>query len=302
MRPEPAGGTRAKAAFFDVDHTLLNAGKAFGCRGFAGWDGHATARHARRWFSRRHEQGGLFDERVLSALRRHAESGALIVLVSSAVPVWLEPVAEHVGADMALCSRPEIRAGRYTGALGMALTGRRKAEAVRRTATDRRLPTEACHAYGSRMADLPVLRTVGNPVVVGDRDPALSRIALRLGWPVWYSSPPPAVGGAPLSGLSGRELQVLRLLSQGRSNSAIGNQLCLSPKTVEAHVRTVYQKLGLEQHPDEHRRVMAVLTYLGARSGEGGPAAEVSESLPVRGAPSGPVPAPVRAGAPVAAA
>lgn len=267
MLPDPAGGARTRAAFFDVDHTLLNAREAFTCRGFAGWDRRTTSRHAHRWFRRRYEQGGLFDERVLSALRRHAESGALIVLVSSAVPAWLEPVAEHVGAHMALCSRPEVRGGRYTGALGLALTGRRKAEAVRRTAVTRRLPTQACHAYGSRMEDLPVLRTVGNPVVVGDRDPALSRIALELGWPVWDDAPSAVARAAPLSGLSGRETQVLRLLSQGRSNAGISSQLCLSPKTVEAHVRTVYQKLGLEQHPDEHRRVMAVLTYLGARSG-----------------------------------
>jgi serine/threonine-protein kinase len=61
--------------------------------------------------------------------------------------------------------------------------------------------------------------------------------------------------------LSEREGEVLELLAQGRSNLAIGRLLGLSPKTVEAHVRTLFLKLELEPGPDENRRVMAVVTY-----------------------------------------
>lgn len=66
----------------------------------------------------------------------------------------------------------------------------------------------------------------------------------------------------PLDQLSERERQVLALLAEGRSNQGIGNALYLSPKTVETHVGQIMAKLGIEEAPDYHRRVLAVLAYL----------------------------------------
>jgi DNA-binding NarL/FixJ family response regulator len=68
----------------------------------------------------------------------------------------------------------------------------------------------------------------------------------------------------PLDELTGRELEVLGLMAEGRSNGAICQRLFLSPKTVEANVRQIFRKLGLQQSPDDHRRVLAVLAYLRA--------------------------------------
>jgi DNA-binding NarL/FixJ family response regulator len=62
--------------------------------------------------------------------------------------------------------------------------------------------------------------------------------------------------------LSDRERDVLALMAEGRSNLAIGQRLVLSTKTVEAHVRSIMMKLDLEPAPDDHRRILAVLTYL----------------------------------------
>jgi DNA-binding NarL/FixJ family response regulator len=66
----------------------------------------------------------------------------------------------------------------------------------------------------------------------------------------------------PLAALTDRERRVLALMAQGRSNSALCQQLHLSAKTVEAHVRSIFTKLDLAPDASDHRRILAVLTYL----------------------------------------
>jgi DNA-binding NarL/FixJ family response regulator len=66
----------------------------------------------------------------------------------------------------------------------------------------------------------------------------------------------------PLSGLTARELDVLRGMAEGRTNRAIAESLRLSESTIEKHVNTTFAKLGLTNEPQLHRRVTAVLTYL----------------------------------------
>jgi DNA-binding NarL/FixJ family response regulator len=66
----------------------------------------------------------------------------------------------------------------------------------------------------------------------------------------------------PLQELTDRERQVLALMAEGRSNQAIGQRLFLSPKTVEAHVHSIFTRLDLHATPDDHRRVLAVLAFL----------------------------------------
>ncbi|MFJ6995619.1 LuxR C-terminal-related transcriptional regulator [Streptomyces sp. NPDC003090] len=65
-----------------------------------------------------------------------------------------------------------------------------------------------------------------------------------------------------LAGLTPREREVLGLMAEGRTNSAIARQLVVSDGAVEKHVSNIFLKLGLSPSEGDHRRVLAVLTYL----------------------------------------
>ena len=69
----------------------------------------------------------------------------------------------------------------------------------------------------------------------------------------------------PLEVLSPRELEVLGLMAEGRSNAGIAHQLWITEGTVEKHVRSILRKLRLPATEDDQRRVLAVITYLDAR-------------------------------------
>src|SRR6202020_3429389 len=68
----------------------------------------------------------------------------------------------------------------------------------------------------------------------------------------------------PLENLSEREREVLTLMAEGRSNAGIGRRLWVTEGTVEKHVRSILTKLDLPEADDDHRRVLAVITFLDA--------------------------------------
>jgi DNA-binding NarL/FixJ family response regulator len=69
----------------------------------------------------------------------------------------------------------------------------------------------------------------------------------------------------PLGDLSPREREVLGLMAEGRSNAAIADELVITQRAVEKHVKNIFQKLRLAPADTDHRRVLAVLRYLEAR-------------------------------------
>jgi DNA-binding NarL/FixJ family response regulator/class 3 adenylate cyclase len=71
-------------------------------------------------------------------------------------------------------------------------------------------------------------------------------------------------GDDPIERLSPREREVLELMAEGRSNQAIGQRLFISPRAVEKHVTSIFTKLRLPAAPEDHRRVLAVLRFLGS--------------------------------------
>ena len=68
----------------------------------------------------------------------------------------------------------------------------------------------------------------------------------------------------PLDNLTPRERDVLALVAEGRSNAGVAQELVVSVGAVERHVTSIFDKLGLHQSPEQHRRVLAVLKYLRA--------------------------------------
>ena len=69
----------------------------------------------------------------------------------------------------------------------------------------------------------------------------------------------------PLANLTPREREVLALMAEGRSNNGIAHRLYITEGAVEKHVRSILLKLQLPQTEDDHRRVLAVVTFLEAR-------------------------------------
>jgi len=66
----------------------------------------------------------------------------------------------------------------------------------------------------------------------------------------------------PLAALSEREGEVLALMAEGRSNAGIAKRLWVTEGTIEKHVKSILGKLGIRQDEEDHRRVLAVITYL----------------------------------------
>jgi DNA-binding NarL/FixJ family response regulator len=69
---------------------------------------------------------------------------------------------------------------------------------------------------------------------------------------------------SPLSALTARERELLALMAEGHSNTAIAQRLVLSASAVEKHIGNIFAKLGLPPDDTQHRRVLAVLAYLRA--------------------------------------
>lgn len=75
----------------------------------------------------------------------------------------------------------------------------------------------------------------------------------------------PGRRGDPLSTLTPRENEVLAFMAEGRTNVGIARKLWLTERTVETHIGSILTKLGIAARDEDHRRVLAVLTYLGNR-------------------------------------
>ena len=114
-------------------------------------------------------------------------------------------------------------------------------------------PTGTGYLLKDRTTDLAMLTSALRRVHAGETvvDPDLVRELLEA------SDPPDR-----LHALTAREREVLALIAEGRTDRGIASALVVAPKTVEAHVRSIFRKLDLPTAPTENRRVHAVLAFL----------------------------------------
>ncbi len=150
-------------------------------RSFAGRPVAEVALAGRRWFRAEYATGGLFRASAVAALRGHVRAGHRVALVSGAFSACLDPLAELLGVEHVLCTRPLVHRGRYTGETDTPMLGRQKASAAYEFGRQQGIPPAASHAYGDHVSDIPLLELVGRPVAVGE-DPDLRAHADRHGW------------------------------------------------------------------------------------------------------------------------
>jgi HAD superfamily hydrolase (TIGR01490 family) len=122
----------------------------------------------RQWFAQQYARGGFFHGPALEAMRAHQQRGHAVVLVSGSFFPCLNPIAEHLRVNAVLGTEPVVRGGRLTGEVVEPLIGEAKARAVLAWATRHRINPARCYAYGDHITDLPLLKTVGHAVAVGD--------------------------------------------------------------------------------------------------------------------------------------
>lgn len=174
-----AAGARHRRAALNRDYYRLFRGHPYEGLRAAGRD----------WFAGQLGRGDLFHPGVRRALAEHRDRGFRIVLVSGSFAPCLEPIAEHVGADLVVGADVLERDGLLTGEIRRPVIGRGKAVAARRVLDRFGASPRESYAYGDHISDLPMLRTIGHPVVVGTGG-SLARYAAVAGWPVIEARPP----------------------------------------------------------------------------------------------------------------
>jgi phosphoserine phosphatase len=118
---------------------------------------------------------------ALELIHDHRAAGRLICIVSSSPEEIVEPLARMLNIPHWIATKPKIVDGKYTGELDFYAYGPHKAEAIRKLAAELDIDLNGSFAYTDSITDLPMLESVGNPVVVNP-DKELRSLATERGW------------------------------------------------------------------------------------------------------------------------
>lgn len=150
---------------------------------FAGRNPADVAVTARDWFAElRRTMKPFYVPAAVEAIRAHQCNGTKIVFVSGSLVSVIQPIADELEVDHILGTRLEVVRGRYTGEIIPPQTiGEGKAIAVRRFLQENQCDGSDCWAYGDHISDIPMLSSVGRPVIVSS-EPAMIRLAEASRW------------------------------------------------------------------------------------------------------------------------
>jgi HAD superfamily hydrolase (TIGR01490 family) len=155
--------------------------RAYGRR-FAGIPDRKVRQLAPAWYGGYKSGPAPFLTAAVRAFRAHQRDGDGVVLVSGSLQNLVAPIAEDLDADLAICTEQLLNAdGLLTGEVHRPMVGEAKREALTELVARLAVPARDCFAYGDHASDLPMLESVGTPVVVGG-DPVLLERALCRGW------------------------------------------------------------------------------------------------------------------------
>jgi HAD superfamily hydrolase (TIGR01490 family) len=138
----------------------------------------------KNWFNVNMLYGNLFNSIVVNELRRHQAAGATIIIVSGSFGDCVSLIADHLNVKDFLCINLELVNGIYTGEIsGIQTIGDGKLKALIQYISQKQLPTKSSYGYGDHMSDLPFLKFVEHPNVVGMNEELL-KFAHRHSWPI----------------------------------------------------------------------------------------------------------------------
>jgi DNA-binding NarL/FixJ family response regulator len=162
------------------------------------------------------------------------------------VDIRMPPTYTHEGAEAAVALREELPD------LGVLLLSQAVETHLASQLLERH-PERFGYLLKDRVIDVTTLTDALRTIVGGGTvlDPEIVRHLMRRD-----------SAADPLASLTERERDVLALMAEGRSNSAIADRLTVTLKTVESHIANIFSKLGLHGEQDDHRRVLAVLAAL----------------------------------------
>lgn len=116
-------------------------------------------------------------------IQRHRSLGHDLYIVSASAYELVEPIAQTLGVENIVATKLQVAEGKYTGEVDFFCRGDNKSTEIHRIADDRGYDLQQCFAYSDSATDIPMLSTVGFPIVVNP-DPTLRTIAQQRSWPI----------------------------------------------------------------------------------------------------------------------
>jgi HAD superfamily hydrolase (TIGR01490 family) len=129
---------------------------------------------------------------ALELIAQHKSAGRDVIIISASGSEIVNPVAQLLGADLAISTELEIFNGKYTGGITFYAYGQNKAIAINELAKREGYDLSRSFAYSDSLTDLPMLEAVGMPHAVNP-DSGLREIAIERGWPVLTFEKPAAL-------------------------------------------------------------------------------------------------------------